>query len=89
MSSLDMSPIDSLMTYTARIPQMWNVPVLYVTHSPHEALALGNSMLLLRHGCLEAQGAVDDTLHKARNLGLLPCPTPYLSGVTYEAFCSA
>lgn len=89
LSSLDMSLKDSLMTYIARIPQMWNVPVLYVTHSPDEALALGNSMLLLRHGCLEAQGAVDDTLHKARNLGLLPCPTPYLSGVMHEASCSA
>lgn len=89
LSSLDMSLKDSLMAYIARIPHQWNVPVLYVTHSPDEALALGNSMLLLRHGSLEAQGTVDDTLLKARDMGLLPCPTLYMSGAMHEASCSA
>ena len=85
LSSLDMSLKEGLMAYIARIPQRWNVPVLYVTHSPDEALALGNSMLLLRHGCLEAQGMVEDTLRKAHGLGLLPYPTLYLSGAAHEA----
>ena len=85
LSSLDMSLKDGLMTYIARIPQQWNVPVLYVTHSPDEALALGNSMLLLRHGRLEAQGLVEVTLRKAHGLGLLPYPTFYLSGAAHEA----
>lgn len=87
LSSLDMGLKDGLMAYIARIPQQWNVPVLYVTHSPDEALALGNSMLLLRHGRLEAQGLVEDTLRKAHGLGLLPCPTFYLSGAVHEASC--
>lgn len=85
LSSLDMSLKDGLMAYIARIPQQWNVPVLYVTHSPDEALALGSSLLLLRQGRLEAQGMVEDTLHKAHRLGLLPYPTYYLSGAAHEA----
>ena len=89
LSSLDMSLKESLMAYIARIPRQWNVPVLYVTHSPDEALALGNSMLLLRHGRLEAQGAVDPTLRRARDLGLLPHSTPYMSGAMHEASCFA
>ena len=85
LSSLDMSLKDGLMAYIARIPQLWKVPVLYVTHSPDEALALGSSMLLLRQGRLAAQGMVEDTLRKAHGLGLLPYPTFYLSGAAHEA----
>lgn len=85
LSSLDMSLKDGLMAYIARIPQQWNVPVLYVTHSPDEALTLGNSMLLLRHGRLEAQGMVKETLRKAHGMGLLPYPTFYQSGAVHEA----
>ena len=89
LSSLDMNLKEGLLTYIARIPSQWNVPVLYVTHSPEETLALGNSMLLLRHGRLEAQGDVDATLHKARQMGLLPYPTLCLSGAPHEASCLA
>lgn len=89
LASLDMNLKEGLVAYIARIPLQWNVPVLYVTHSTDEALALGNSMLLLRHGRLEAQGAVDATLCKARQLGLLPCSTPNLSGAPHEASCLA
>lgn len=89
LSSLDMNLKEGLLTYIARVPQQWNVPVLYVTHSPEEAQALGNRMLLLRHGRLEAQGSVDTTMHKARQLGLLPYPTLSMSGAPYEAACLA
>ena len=89
LSSLDMNLKEGLMTYIARIPRQWNVPVLYVTHSPEETQALGNSMLLLRCGRLEAQGAVESTLHKARQMGVLPYPIPRLSGAPHEAVCLA
>ena len=89
LSSLDMNLKEGLLTYIARIPSQWNVPVLYVTHSPEETLALGNSMLLLRHGRLEAQGDVDATLCKARQMGLLPYPTLSMSGAPHEASCLA
>ena len=87
LSSLDMHLKEGLMTYIARIPSQWNVPVLYVTHSPEETLTLGNSMLLLRSGRLEAQGAVYTTLCKARQMGILPHPTPCLSGAQHEVSC--
>lgn len=87
LSSLDMNLKEGLLTYIARIPRHWNVPVLYVTHSPQETQFLGNSMLLLRHGRLEAQGNVGATLHKARQMGLLPYPTLSLSGASHENCC--
>ena len=87
LSSLDMNLKEGLLTYIARIPRHWNVPVLYVTHSPEETQFLGNSMLLLRHGRLEAQGNVGATLHKARQMGLLPYPTLSLSGAPHENCC--
>lgn len=89
LSSLDMSLKQGLLTYIARIPRQWNVPVLYVTHSPEETLALGDSMLLMRNGRLEAQGSVETTLHKARHMGLLPSYPPGLSGAPHEAHCPA
>ena len=85
LSSLDTNLKEGLTTYIARIPRQWHVPVLYVTHSPEEALALGDSMLLLRHGRLEAQGEVDVTLGKARQVGLLPYSPLSLSGALHEA----
>ena len=89
LSSLDMNLKEGLLTYIARIPRQWNVPVLYVTHSPEETQFLGNSMLLIRHGQLEAQGEVGATLHKARQMGLLPYPTLSLSGAPHENCCLA
>ena len=87
LSSLDMNLKEGLLTYIARIPHQWNVPVLYVTHSPQETQALGNSMLLIRHGHLEAQGDVAPTLLRARQMGLLPNITLNMSGAPYEASC--
>ena len=87
LSSLDMNLKEGLLTYIARIPHQWNVPVLYVTHSPQETQALGDSMLLLRHGRLEAQGGVAPTLRKARQMGLLPHTTLGISGAPYETSC--
>ena len=87
LASLDMNLKEGLLTYIARIPRQWNVPVLYVTHSPEETRALGNSMLLLRHGRLEALGDVETTLRKARQMGLLPYTTLGMSGAPHEASC--
>lgn len=89
LSSLDMALKDGLLAYIAEIPRRWGVPVLYVTHAPEEALALGQSMLLLRRGRLEAVGGVADTLRTARSLGLLPSSTFFSSGVLHETPCPA
>ena len=89
LSSLDMNLKEGLMTYIARIPRQWNVPVLYVTHSLQETQALGNSMLLLRSGRLEAQGEINATLCKARQMGFLPHPTHSFSGARHETHCFA
>ena len=80
LAALDMALKRDLLAYLARIPEHWDLPVLYVTHAPGEALALGSAMLLLRAGRLAAQGPVAPTLAEARQLGLLPTETLYLTG---------
>lgn len=77
LAALDMTLKRDLLAYLARIPEHWDLPVLYVTHAPGEALALGSAMLLLQAGRLAAQGPVAPTLAEARRLGLLPMDTFY------------
>ena len=80
LAALDMTLKRDLLAYLARIPEHWDLPVLYVTHAPGEALALGSAMLLLQAGRLAAQGPVAPTLAEARRLGLLPMDTFYPTG---------
>ena len=84
LAALDMTLKRDLLAYLARIPEHWDLPVLYVTHAPGEALALGSAMLLLQAGRLAAQGPVAPTLAEARRLGLLPMDTFYPTGEIFH-----
>jgi ABC-type molybdate transport system ATPase subunit len=39
------------------------VPILYVTHSAREAIALGGRALLMRSGRIEAAGLASELIH--------------------------
>ena len=59
LTALDPARRDELMDYIARIPGVWKVPILYVTHSVEEALRLAPSTLLVParpSGCLRFHG---------------------------------
>ena len=89
LSSLDISLKQNLLQYLMRIPLRWHVPVLYVTHSPDEAMTLGTDMLLLHKGRLEAQGSVEATLRAAHERGVFPLFTLTSAGAAYETPCPA
>lgn len=50
LASLDQARRDELVRYIDRIPGEFDIPVVYVTHSPDELAALADSVLLLRSG---------------------------------------
>jgi molybdate transport system ATP-binding protein len=66
LASLDLGLRERILPYLVRIRDDWRVPILYVTHNVGEALALGDEVLLLAEGRVEAQGPP---------LGLLASPT--------------
>lgn len=56
LSALDLPSRHALVDQIRRIQAAESVPILYVTHSPDEALALGSRLFLLNKGKLVAQG---------------------------------
>ena len=62
LAAMDVGLRERVLPYLLRIRDDWKVPILYVTHNVGEALALAGSVLLLRDGALEAQGAPLDLL---------------------------
>lgn len=87
LTALDPARRDELMDYIARIPGVWKVPILYVTHSVEEALRLAPSTLLVRHGRPAAFGSTADVLRDAAAGSaspLLPQPSSPLSGDRHD-----
>ena len=62
LAALDVGLKERILPYLLRIRDDWKVPILYVTHSVGEALALAGQVLVLRAGRVEAQGAPLDLL---------------------------
>jgi molybdate transport system ATP-binding protein len=57
LASLDVALRERILPYLVRIRDEWKVPCLYVTHNVGEALALAESLVLLRDGVVESVGA--------------------------------
>jgi molybdate transport system ATP-binding protein len=70
LSSLDIALQQRIVPYLARMRNEAQIPMLYVTHRPGEALALASSALLLGQGRVVAQGAVRDVLTGGHITGL-------------------
>ncbi|MET0553764.1 MAG: molybdenum ABC transporter ATP-binding protein [Vicinamibacteria bacterium] len=62
LAGLDASLRERILPYLLRVRAEWNVPILYVTHNPGEALALAGEVLLLAHGAVVGQAAPGDLL---------------------------
>ncbi len=56
LAALDVGIRERILPYLLRIRAEWHVPILYVTHNVGEALALAETLLILRDGTLEAYG---------------------------------
>ena len=70
ISALDLSARDVLIDRLKAVQRAESIPVLYVTHSPAEAIALGSRLFLLAAGRLVDEGPPLDVL--ARSVGRGP-----------------
>jgi molybdate transport system ATP-binding protein len=71
VSALDLPNRHALLEGLRRIQQAEGTPVLYVTHSPAEAIALGTRLFLMEHGRMVADGPPLDVLANSRHAAFL------------------
>ena len=64
--ALDLAARDVLVDRLRAVQRAEAIPVLYVTHSPPEAIALGSRLFRLEHGTIVDQGAPLDVLTRSR-----------------------
>lgn len=57
LAGLDAPLRERLLPYFLRVRDEFSIPMIYVTHSPDEVMALCDDVLLLAHGRVEFQGA--------------------------------
>jgi len=62
LASLDEKRKADILPYIERLPGVFRVPTIYVTHNIAEVTRLADRMLLLSHGRVAAEGAVADVL---------------------------
>ncbi len=67
VSALDMANRHALLDRLRAVQREEGIPMLYVTHSPAEAIALGSRLFLLDQGRIVAEGPPLDVLGTARN----------------------
>lgn len=66
VSALDLASRHALIDRLRAVQVAAAIPVVYVTHSPAEAIALGSTLILLEQGRVVAEGAPLDVLAAAR-----------------------
>jgi len=66
VSALDLANRHALIEQLRAVQRTLAIPMIYVTHSPTEALALGSRLFLMEHGNIVAQGPPLDVLSTAR-----------------------
>lgn len=64
VSALDLANRHALIEHLRRVQQTLAIPMLYVTHSPAEALALGSRLFFLEAGRIVAQGTPLEALSR-------------------------
>ncbi len=60
LAGLDLPLRERLLPYLARVRDEFSIPMLYVTHSPDEVMALCDDVMLLAQGRIERRGAPKD-----------------------------
>ena len=64
LSALDIGRKREIVPLLERLPEVFGVPVLYVTHNVDEVARLASNMLLLKAGRIVASGRVEDVLER-------------------------
>jgi molybdate transport system ATP-binding protein len=64
LASLDDARKQEVLPFIARLSHRFAIPILYVSHSLDEILALADTMVVLDAGRVAAAGAIEDTVHR-------------------------
>lgn len=70
VSALDVTSRNALIDRLKAVQRSQKIPVLYVTHSPAEAVTLGDTLFLLDRGRIVEQGAPLEILSRRRDVEL-------------------
>ncbi len=71
LASVDVPMRGRALTYFKRLRDELDLPIVYVTHDPHEVLALAGHVAVLEHGHVVAQGDPRSVFAGGRGLSLL------------------
>ena len=63
LAALDAPRKAEILAYIARLKARFRLPMVYVTHSMHEALAIGDHLVMIEAGRAVAQGTPRELLH--------------------------
>jgi molybdate transport system ATP-binding protein len=66
LSALDLSTKATILDDLREWNQSHRIPIVYVTHSPEEAFALGEHVVVVEAGCVIAKGSPQDVLRAPR-----------------------
>jgi molybdate transport system ATP-binding protein len=72
LAALDIGLKERILPYLARVRDEFGIPMIYVTHNVTEVLTLADWVLVIRDGCLIAQGAPKETLTSGRAIREIP-----------------
>lgn len=82
LSAIDNRRRHEILNYIARLPALFGIPTIYVTHALDEVVRLADEMLVLSDGALAAYGSVEDILER---LDLAPATGRFEAGVLLRA----
>lgn len=71
LSALDSARKNELIPFIGRMVEKFRMPVVYVTHSLDELLALGDNVVLMNDGSCVDSGSVEDVVSKPENMQIL------------------
>jgi molybdate transport system ATP-binding protein len=82
LSSLDAQRKSEVLPYIERLSTDFALPVLYVSHAVDEVVRLADTLVLVDHGHIKAQGRVEDIMGR---LDLAPFTGRYEAGAVLNA----
>ena len=65
LSALDMKRRSSILPLIRRLPELFGLPVIYVTHAINEVAQIADHIVLMQDGSIQATGAIDTIFENA------------------------
>jgi molybdate transport system ATP-binding protein len=81
LSALDLARRSEALSYIERVPQLFGIPIIYVTHAIEEAAQLADTLAIMNNGGVVATGRAQDILAR---LDLAPYLGRFEAGAILE-----